>query len=320
MPLSQEEQYEVLMLGREHLASYAVAQYPWFQIAYHHKILFEHLEALERGDYKKLMVFTPPQNGKTSSCSELFPSWCMGRHPWWRAIVVSYAQPRADDFGGRIRYLIDQPYHQAIFPDSRLDPDVQAKDDFQLLPVSGHPMGAVRAAGRKASITGLPADLIVIDDPYSDQLEARSEAVKLEVRKLMNTVIDARMHPETRLLLIMTRWDTDDLAGWELSEHPKGWKVLSLPAIGTWVKDMDAERAAQHEGQLRIPDEMDGNSLWPERYPRDFMLEKRDRLTRDEWLSVYQQTPTKDGDEFVFQDSWFKTISAARLISDNVSD
>lgn len=672
-----------MLAGRDSLAAYAVAQYPWFTIARHHKILFEHLEALERGDFKKLMVFTPPQHGKTSSCSELFPSWCMGRHPWWRTIVVSYAQPRADDFGGRIRYLIDQPYHQGIFAESRLDPDVQAKDDFQLLPVSGHPMGAVRAAGRKASITGLPADClvgetliatergdlsireitqslqrprvltynhatgqteyrrilaareipsreiieietsggrtlrctndhrifdrergyraasllvtgapllalkaqqdmpalfgaearrrgvlpevlsrdpacdgesqlravwqgfrasqiriretisqrfrrafflhtrlhdcisedypngsshlpwvqladsqtlrkilrwvsqylpsrdvgknwsaasitaamlrdlfaplsaaqssngillagmceysafdsnegtgklafsqrkqcerlvrgdasfdqgqgrfslrrlwsddeqegpfsasspyrrrsekqstresdtsvldlshnapqvsrdavalvggargarecvydiqvegncnffangilvhncIIIDDPYSDQLEARSEAVKLEVRKLMNTVIDARMHPETRLLLIMTRWDPDDLAGWELSEHPKGWKVLELPAIGTWVSEMDPERAAQHAGKLRVPDEMDGDSLWPERYPRDFMLDKRDRLTRDEWLSVYQQTPTKDGDEFVFQDSWFRTISAAMLISDH---
>lgn len=312
----------MMLAGRDSLAAYAVAQYPWFSVARHHKIIFEHLEALERGDFKKLMVFTPPQHGKTSSCSELFPSWCMGRHAYWRTIVVSYGQERANDFGGQIRTLIDRPYHQAIFPDSHLDPTVQAVNDFQLLPVKGKPMGAVRAAGRKASITGLPADLIIIDDPYSDQLEARSEAVQKEVRKLMNTVIDARMHPETRLLLIMTRWDPDDLAGWELEEHPQGWKVLSLPAIGKWTAELPSDwytelsedqKKRYEQDAIRIPDEIDGEPLWPERYPREFVLAKRDRLTRDEWLSIHQQMPTRDGDEVVFQDSWFRTFSRAKL-------
>src|SRR5580693_6990955 len=147
MPLSKQDQIDMMLLGRDHLAAYAVAQYPWFTLGRHHKVLFSHLEALERGDFKKLMVFAPPQNGKTSSCSELFPSWCMGWHPYWRTIVVSYAQPRADDFGGQIRTNISSAYHQAIFPDCRLNPNVEAKDDFELIPIQGRPKGAVRAAG-----------------------------------------------------------------------------------------------------------------------------------------------------------------------------
>lgn len=310
----------MMMQGRDNFAAYAVAQYPWFQVARHHRTLIAHLEALERGDFLKLMVFMQPQCSKTTTCSELFPSWYLGRHPWGRAIVVSYNQGRADDFGEKIRGLLETPYHRAIFPECKLDPTSLAKDDFALMPVQGRPKGACRAAGRNASITGLPADLIVLDDLQKDQQEARSEAIQKECRKLMNTVVDARMHPATRLLMINTRWDPDDISGWELDEHPKGWVVLSLPAIGTWVEDMPDEAREEHKDKLRVADEVEGESLWPERYPKDFMLDKRDRLTRDEWLAIYQQMPTRDGDDVVFQDSWFKTISAARLISDNVVD
>jgi hypothetical protein len=320
MPDQQEisdAQIAMMLAGRDRLAAYAVAQYAWFEVARHHKILFDHLEALERGDILKLMVFQQPQTSKTTSCSELFPSWCLGKHPDWRVIAVSYNQPRADDFGGQIRWLLQTDYHRAIFPDCRLNPDTQAKDDFELLPVKGRPKGACRAAGRQASITGLPADLIVLDDLQKDQDEARSPAVQREIRKLMNTVIDARMHPHTRLLVPNTRWDPDDFAGWELGEHPDGWVVLELPALGKWTADLtDEERAALPEAErdkIRIADEINGDSMWPERYPKDFLLKKRDRLLRDEWLAVYQQRPTRDGDETVFQSSWFKTISRARL-------
>ena len=325
-PLSQQDKIILAAQGRNSLMAYARAQYPWYLPARHLRILIEHLEALERGEFKQLMVFCPPQHAKTTTCSELFPAWYLGRHPSHRTIVASYGQDRAEDFGERIRYLLSTPYHQGIFPDCRLSGDTKAKDDFALEPVPGMPMGACRAAGRGASITGLPAELIVIDDPEKDEAEARSEAVQRELRIWLNGTIFARMHPGTRLMMIKTRWDPDDIAGWELAEHGEDWKVLSLPALGYWTDDVvpedvpklpeGAQPWSQYSHSIRFPDE-DGQSLWPERYPKEFMMKRRDRSRRDQWLALYQQTPTRDGDDIVFAEAWFKTISKS-LVPDQI--
>jgi len=314
MPL----EHEFLLAGRDDLAAYAVAQYPWYEVARHHRVIIDHLEALERGEFLKLAIFTPPQHSKTSTASELFPAWYLGRHPDARVIVVSYGQDRADDFGEHIRALLSTDYHKAIFPDCRLSPTTKSKNDFELIPVFGKPAGACRAAGREASITGLPADLIVLDDLQKDETEARSEAVQIQLRSLMNTVIDARMHPNSRLLFIMTRWDPNDIAGWELENHPKGWKVLSLPNLGHWIEDMDDSRRAALKPEerilLRLPDSQNGTALWPERYPTQWVKEnKRDRLLPSQWMALHQQVPNVGGETQTFNPAWHKTISAAQL-------
>jgi hypothetical protein len=251
------------------------------------------LEALERGDFTKLMIFIPPRYGKSLTSTSLFPAWYLGRHPENLVFLSSYSQELVEDFAQQAREYIASDYHQAIFPDCRIDERWNAKHDFRT--TVG---GACRAAGVGGSITGRGANLYVIDDPIKGRKEAESETVQRELRTwFTNTVLTRRDVPDARILLINTRWAPEDLAGWELAGFGVQWRVLELPALGEWQPD--GTRTAKE----------DGDALWPERFPRDYLEDMRERMPRDEWLALFQQRPTKDGDETVFADEWFQSFS-----------
>lgn len=280
-----------LLAGRDSLANYAVAQIPSYQLARHNRVMIEHLEALERGEFNNLCMFVPPQNGKSTIGTQLFPAWFEGRHPEKNTMMSAYSQELIEDFSQKVRNLIGSPYHQAIFPECELDDRWNAKHDFRTTVGGG-----IRAMGRGGAATGRPADLYVLDDVIKNREEANSPALRRELRTWFTDVVLTRRQPDTKIIIINTRWDPEDLCGWLLGEERKiKFKVLDLPALGTWQAD-----------GTRIADEQGGDALWPERFPRDFLEEMRDIMTRDSWLSLYQQRPNREGDETVFADEWFQ--------------
>lgn len=234
---------------------------------------------------------TPTHN--STFATKLFPAWWLGKHPDRYAIITAYAAELAEDFGSEVRDLINTEIHQALFPACAVKDDSKAKHDFGL---SGG--GACRAVGRGGSITGRPAGLIVIDDPEKDKEEAKSEAVQRVLRDWLSTVIFARARPTTPIVMIKTRWDPDDIAGWELEEHGKSenWTVLSMPALGS----------LDNNG-VRVPDETESaTSLWPEMYPAEYLRRQRDRMPLSDWLALYQQVPTRFGDTQTFNPEWIQ--------------
>jgi hypothetical protein len=284
-----------LWAARDSLAAYAVAQKQDYDLAPHAQLIIEHLEALERGDFKQLFVAMPPQNGKSTLCAQLLPSWWMGRHPHHHIIMSSYSQELVEDHSISCRGYLCSDFHRAIFPESELDDRYVAKHDFRT-----KRGGAVRAVGRGGSITGRGADLYVMDDLIKDKEEARSETERRKLWNWLNTVVLTRRRPDARLLSVGTRWDTDDVMGRELQEHGKQWKVLELPAIAT-----------RDEGWRK-----EGEALWPERYALEWLEDMRDRLPRDDWMALYQQRPTRDGDENCFSDDWFRLFKPKGDLSD----
>ncbi len=114
---------EVLPLAREDLACYARAQWPQFELARHHSLIVDKLEALERGKIRRLMILMPPRHGKSLLSTTFFPAWHLGRHPEQFIITVCYGQDLADDFGRRVRNLVSDALHHAIFPGFRLAAD-----------------------------------------------------------------------------------------------------------------------------------------------------------------------------------------------------
>lgn len=281
-----------LLKGRDSLCAYYVAQRPKYELYRHHRIILEYCEALERNEFAEpnLMIFVPPQNGKSESASTVFPAWYMGRHPDHRLFLSSYSQELVNDFAGQVRDFVGSEYHRAIFPECVLDPDNMALHDFRTTA-----KGACRSAGRGGSITGRGANLYIIDDPEKDEKEARNETVQRDIRQWFNTVVMTRRAPGAHVMIIKTRWDVLDLAGWELAEHGSEWKVLELPALGIWQPD-----------GTRIADELNGDPLWPERYPREWLEGMRNRLTRDNWLALYQQKPAREGEGRTFAEEWFQ--------------
>ena len=110
-------------LAADDLACYATAIWPGFQLAAHHEIIVGKLEAVERGDIRRLMMFLPPRHGKSLIGSELFPAWYLGRNPDRSIILASYEQDLADDFGRKVRALLCDPIHRAIFPHCEVSHD-----------------------------------------------------------------------------------------------------------------------------------------------------------------------------------------------------
>lgn len=278
-------------LARASLAAYAAAQFPEFQFARHHALITAKLEAVERGDVKRAMFFLPPRHGKTMLSSEFFPAWYLGRNPGRGVIFATHGQELADVTGRKVRNLVGNEMHGAIFPGSEVSEDSAAAHRF-----STSAGGKYFAIGRGASITGRGAELLLIDDPLKDREEANSPTIRAKMHDWYASDVYSRLHPGAAVVVISTRWHEDDLCGWLLREHAhEGWDVLSLPAIAeTTGADWRKE----------------GEALWPERYTiRDL---ERIRLTTGgaNWAALYQQRPAAI-EGAIFKREWWKFFTVA---------
>jgi predicted phage terminase large subunit-like protein len=276
---------ELLQLATQDLAVYTAANWPGFELAKHHEIIIEKLEAVRRGEISRLLVLTPPRHGKSEIASHYFPGWYLGEHPDRYVISASYGQELASDFGRRVRNLVASPVHRAVFPSCRLAEDSSAAHRFNLS--AG---GAYFAVGAGGPVTGRGAHLLLIDDPIKNREEAYSETARRTLRDWFQTVAYTRLMPRSAVVLIQTRWHEDDLAGWLLREHAdEGWEIMNLPAI--------AERG---EGWRR-----EGEALWPERFPLDRLEQIKAAIGGVAWAALYQQRPAAAEGQ-IFRREWWR--------------
>jgi len=266
-------------MARKSLASFTRYLNLGFEPARHHELLITKLEALERGDIKRLMVFMPPGSAKSTYASILFPSWALGRNPTKAILASSHTTELAERFGRRVRNILtDKPY-QALF-DTRLAADSQAAGRW-----ATSDGGEYYASGIGSAILGYRADLGIIDDPVAGREQADSEREREKTWEWYKSDFYTRLKPGASILLIMQRWREDDLAGMLLEDAKNGgdqWEVLRLP--------MEAEES---DPLGREP----GEPLWPEWFTGDM----RDQAKRDarNWMALYQQTPRPEsGGEF----------------------
>jgi predicted phage terminase large subunit-like protein len=288
MSASAVDHGQLLSLAYEDLACYSIAQWPQFERAPHHELIISKLEAVERGEIKRLMISMPPRNGKSFITSSIFPAWVLGRHPQHHIIFATYGQELSDDFGRRVRNFIADPVHQAIFPNCRLSEDSTAAHRFNIK--AG---GAYFAVGRGGPITGRGADLLLIDDPIKDREEANSGTIRRALHEWYESVAYTRLMPGGAIIIIQTRWHEDDLAGWLLREHTsENWDVLRLPAI-----------AERDEGFRK-----EGEALWPERFPLSELERIRMAIGGRAWASLYQQRPAA-AEGVIFKRDWWQFFS-----------
>lgn len=250
-----------------------------FAPARHHSYLISKLEAVERGEIKRLMVFMPPGSAKSTYASVVFPAWYLGRNPTNSVIHGSHTTELAERWGRRIRNLVSEEPFTRLF-ECGLAADSQAAGRWAL--AEG---GEYYAAGCGSAIVGFRADLGIIDDPIAGREQADSEREREKIKEWYRSDFYTRLKPNGAIVLIMQRWHEDDLAGWLLSEQAKGgdkWEVVKLK--------MEAEEG---DPLGRSP----GEPLWPEWYTDDMRVQaRRDPRT---WLALYQQEPRPEsGGEF----------------------
>ncbi len=155
------------------------------------------LEAIERGDIDRLMIFMPPRSGKSELASRRFPAWCLGKNPRRQVICASYSSDLAVDFGRDVRNLVASNEYRVIFPEVELAQDSQAANRWH----TNHG-GSYIAAGVGASITGRGADLLNIDDPIKDRKEADSKLVKDQLWAWYRSTAYTRLMPKAAIVLI----------------------------------------------------------------------------------------------------------------------
>jgi predicted phage terminase large subunit-like protein len=273
------------------LISYAAYQWPGYRDAAHHRLIARHLEAVERGDIRRLMITMPPRHGKSMLASEFFPAWYLGRNPDHYVVTATYAQELADDFGRKVKNQIEDDAFRAVFPGVGLADDSKSAKRFHIEGSEGgyeHSLsqrGAFYAVGVGGPLTGRGAHLLLIDDPVKNREDADSEVIRKKTKDWYTSTAYTRLMPGGRVVVIQTRWHEDDLSGWLLADHQhEGWVTLDLPAIDNA-----------------------GEALWPEQYPLEELERIKRALPPRDWSALYQQRPAPDTGDY-FKREWLHPV------------
>lgn len=240
---------------------------------------------------KKLMIFMPPQHGKSELTTRLLPAFIAGLNPNTKIVVGSYSATLAIRFNRDIQRVIDNETYHAIFPKTILnasnvvtvsDNYLRNSEVFEFVNYSGF----IKTVGRGGSLTGTTVDVGIIDDPIKDRAEAVSSTIRETLWSWYEDVFETRLHNESQQLLIQTRWHKDDLAG-RLLRRDTDWKVIVFEGI----KENDYEHDQRKIGEV----------LWPERHS----LERISRIRQQSpvtFNSLYQQSPELSVEMGIFWD------------------
>lgn len=266
-----------------------------YQANWHHELLCKYLTRFINGDIKRLMVFMPPQHGKSELVSRMLPAYILGKTPKSKIVLASYSATLASSFNRECQRYIDNDDYFEVFPDTKLAGSniVTRSDNWlrnsEIFEVVNHG-GFLKTVGVGGSLTGTPADYAIIDDPVKDSLEASSPTYQMRNWDWYNDVLSTRLHNNSRVLITQTRWDENDLSGLILKKQKElqkdGWEILCLPAI--------REAISHPEDPRRV-----GEALWETRHSKERLMAIQKESIRT-FQSLYQQNPqpVEAGGEF----------------------
>jgi len=257
--------------------------WPDFVEGSHHKKIADQFNRLARGDINRLIINMPPRHTKSEFAYFLLPAWMIGKNPKLKIIQTTHTAELAVRFGRKAKHLIDSEDYRKIF-NTRLREDSQAAGRWET-----DQGGEYFAAGVGGAITGRGADLLIIDDPHSEQeaaLAAGDPSVYDKVYEWYTSGPRQRLQPGGSIVIVMTRWGDRDLTGRVIKDaagRDKGeeWEIIELPAI--------------------MPS---GNPLWPEFWSIDELSALRDELPPAKWNAQYQQNPTGEEGAIVKREWW----------------
>lgn len=287
--LEQKARAELALriLTRKRLLPFVERFNPDYNAGWVHKDICRRLEQFSRDVAEKksprLMLFMPPRHGKSTLASIAFPAWHLGRHPDHEFISCSYSGSLAMGFSRKVRSLLRDPSYKTAFK-TRLDPDSQSAEAW--LTTNG---GGYVAAGVGGGITGKGAHVLVIDDPVKNREDAESPNNREANWDWYTSTAYTRLAPGGGVLVILTRWHDDDLAGKLLSAAQEGgdeWTVVKYPAI------------AEENEEFRSH----GEALHPERYDVEALQRIQRAVGPRDWSALYQQNPVADDGDYFSRD------------------
>ena len=257
--------------------------WPTFISGAHHKRMAEAFERVAEGKCKRLIINMPPRHTKSEFASYLLPAWFLGRFPHKKVIQTSHTAELAVGFGRKVRNLVDTETYHDIFPDLSLSSDSKAAGRWNT-----SKGGDYFAIGVGGAVTGKGADILIIDDPHSEQ-EAAMAAVNPDVYDKVYEWYTSgprqRLQPGGAIVIVMTRWAQRDLTGQVIKADAQrggeGWEVIEFPAI--------------------LPS---GNPLWPQFWSLEELEALREELPNAKWQAQYQQNPVGNESAIIKRDWW----------------
>ncbi len=246
-----------------------------YQPARHLAYLTDKLEAVFRGEIKRLMIFMPPRHSKTETSVVRFMPWWLGKRPDDRIMYITHGATLARTKSRLSRGIVNSKVYHHIFPGVELAQDSRAVDMWN---VEGRE-GGMLACGLDGFITGMGFNLLLLDDLIKNRAEAESLTIREKAWQALGSDIETRAEPNAAIVYMTTRWQEDDPAGRYLTQDPDNWEVVSLPAL-----------AEENDLLGREIDE----ALWPERWPYEALLKIKNgpALGSYGWNGLYQCRPS----------------------------
>jgi predicted phage terminase large subunit-like protein len=245
----------------------------------HHQIIANQFTSIASQKKGRLIINMPPRHTKSEFASYLFPAWMIGKYPKMKIMQVSHNAELAVRFGSKVRNLMEQAEYKQIFGDVKLKEDSKAKGRWE----TNHG-GEYYAAGVGGSITGRGADLLIIDDPHTEQ-DAMSDMAMERAYEWYNSGPRQRLQPGGSILVVMTRWAEDDLTGRLIKAQKEvkadKWKLISFPAI------LES-----------------GKPVWPEYWELEELEKVKASLPVRNWSAQYMQEPTSDEGAIIKREWW----------------
>jgi predicted phage terminase large subunit-like protein len=265
---------------RDSFMEYIRHIWPGFIEGDHHRLIADKLTRVAKGELKRLIVNMPPRHTKSEFASIYFPSWMMGLKPDLKIMQTTHTADLSINFGRKVRNLMDTDEYKGIFPEASLAADSKSAGKWQ---TGGG--GEYFAAGVGGAIAGRGADLLIIDDPHSEQ-DAMSLPLLDSCYEWYTSGPRQRLQPGGTIVIVMTRWSTADLTGRLLSRQTENnadqWEVVELPAVF----------------------EDSGNVLWPEFWKREELDAVKASIPVSKWNAQYQQNPTSEEGAIIKREWW----------------
>jgi len=259
---------------------YVQHMWPEFICGRHHKIFAEKLNKVATGEIKRLIVNMPPRHTKSEFASTFFPSFIMGKKPKMKIMQTTHTGELAVRFGRKVRNLMDQKEYKDVFPEVKLQADNKSAGRWET-----NKGGEYFAAGVGGAVTGRGADLLIIDDPHSEQ-DALSPNALESAWEWYTSGPRQRLQPGGAIVLVMTRWSSIDLTAKLLDSQKEAladqWEMIEFPAI---FPETD-------------------NPLWPEFWPKDELLKVKSSIPGIKWNAQWMQNPTAEEGAIIKRDWW----------------
>jgi len=270
-------------LCQEKFIKFVERVWPTFISGAHHKRMADAFERVANGTCKRLIINMPPRHTKSEFASYLLPAWFLGKFPHKKVIQASNTGELAVGFGRKVRNLVDSEVYSSIFPNLALQQDSKAAGRWNT-----SKGGDYFAIGVGGTVTGKGADVLIIDDPHSEQeaaMAASNPEVYDKVYEWYTSGPRQRLQPGGAIVVVMTRWAQRDLTGQVLKSAAQRsgeeWEVIEFPAI--------------------LPS---GRPLWPQFWSLEELEALREELPNSKWQAQYQQNPVGNESAIVKRDWW----------------